>query len=93
MNDDKKEILITALAMTANTMDSSMRRIYDDTKKSAMNLGIPGDRMLLTDAQVEITKFALENYKKTHGESPILASMLAQLTMTRKEYNQMANMA
>lgn len=90
LTDAKRTALISSLAATAARLDRDGRRIYDSTIESAR---CARDRIYLTDAQVQITCFALRAAMANDlaGLDKVQAGdMLAQLTMTRKAYAQRA---
>lgn len=87
LTEAKKPVLIACLAHTADKLDRDSRRIYDSTVDAVR---AADDRVYLTEAQVEITRFAIRNTiaGRVLPETGLaLASdMLAQLTMTRRAY-------
>lgn len=90
LTEAKRAALISSLAATAARLDADGRRIYDSTIETAR---CARDRVYLTDAQVEITSFALRYalVNNIPGLDKVPAGdMLAQLTMTRKAYAERA---
>lgn len=83
LNEQRKVVLIIALQEIAAVMDIYMRRIYDATR---VEVEQAGGRILLNGAQLQITKYALEQYIKGHPTDLNAIGMFNQLNMTRREY-------
>lgn len=82
LDTEKTEILKTAL-FEAMPADRFMAVIYQNTLQQLR----PGaDRIMLTQAQVEIASHALRRYCDTHGGDTQAAGMLRQLTTSRRAY-------
>lgn len=83
LDTEKKSVLIAALSEAASTMSTDMRKIYDNTTAQVKHAT---DRILLTKAQVEIVKFALQHHRAKHGDNLNVRTMLDQLVLTRTEF-------
>lgn len=88
LNDNKKNALIACLNNVAGRLDPDGARIYHNT---ARETAFARDRIHLTEAQVEITCFALRSAIASAGivmtsQMPLVHDMLLQLTMTRRAY-------
>lgn len=79
----KKSVYVSALRAAAASMAPYMARIYIET--AAQTEREKSDRILLTQAQVNISKSALILYL-ANNPSPLAQDMLDQLTMTRAQY-------
>ena len=80
----KTIVLCEALRSAAARLPEAMRPIYHGTAVNARQSCM--DRTYLTDAQVEITKHALDLYLKSHPGHAAAVEMLAQLTLTRAAF-------
>ena len=80
----KTVVLCEALESAAAHLPEDMRHIYHGTAVNARQSCM--GRTYLTDAQVEITKHALELYLKSRPGHAAAVEMLAQLTLTREAF-------
>lgn len=88
LNSEKTETLRSILSTVKEKLPKDMQHIYDHMLYKLDHLPGAKDRVMFSASEMDIAANALRRHEKGYGRTAPVADMLAQLTMTRKEYRE-----